>query len=132
MAENVNPIPDGYATVTPTLTPEDCAEAIDFYREAFGTEEVSRAPGPDGPGHYGGAAGIWLFVEEIDAAFERAKEAGAEVAMEPAEMFWGDRMVRVVVPFGYRCSIASNVEEVSPEEMKRRQLEAMEEWGSEE
>ena len=157
MAENVNPIPEGYATVTASLTVRDCAKALDFYKEALGAEERSRAPGPNetvwhaeiqvgdsvvmlndeypeqgarGPQSLGGTpVGLWLYVEDVEAAFEQAVDAGAEVSMPPADMFWGDRMGSVVDPFGHKWTFASRVEEVSPEEMEKRQKEAMEQWG---
>ncbi len=158
MADNVKPIPEGYHTITPSLTVRDCARALEFYKEALGAEERMRAPGPDGsvwhaeiqigdsvvmlndeypeqgargPQSLGGSpVGMWVYVEDIDAAFEKAVEAGAEVTMPPADMFWGDRMGSVVDPFGHKWTFASHVEDVSPEEMEKRQKAAMEEWGS--
>ena len=86
--------------------------------------------GAFGPDHYGGSpVGIWLYVEDVASAFERATDAGAEVVMPPREMFWGDRMSRVEDPFGIEWSIASKVEEVPPDEMAERQKRATEEWG---
>ena len=154
---DVNPVPEGYSTVTPSLTLENCAEAIEFYQKAFGAEELSRAPGPGGsvwhaelqigdskimvnsafpeqgahgPGHFGGSPmSIWLYVEDADAAVERAVEAGADIAMPLQDMFWGDRMAKVTDPFGFSWTIATHVEDVSPEEMQKRQKEAMEQWG---
>jgi PhnB protein len=157
MADQVHPIPEGYHTITPSLTMPDCAGAIDFYKEAFGAEERMRAPGPGGsvwhaeiqigdsvvmlndefpeqgahgPQALGGSpVGMWVYVEDVDAAFEKAVAAGAEVSMPPADMFWGDRMGALVDPFGHKWTLASHVEDVSPEEMKDRQKAAMEEWG---
>lgn len=156
MADNVNPIPEGYGTVTPSLTVRDCAKALDFYKEALGAEERMRAPGPEGsvwhaeiqvgdsvvmlndeypeqgargPQTLGGTpVGMWVYVEDVDAAFERAVDAGAEPSMPPADMFWGDRMGSVVDPFGHKWTFATHVEDVSPEEMQKRQKEAMEQW----
>lgn len=157
MSDNVSPIPEGYHTITPSLTIRDCAKAIEFYQEAFGAEERMRAPGPDGsvwhaeiqigdsvvmlndefpeqgahgPQALGGSpVGMWVYVEDVDQAFERAVDAGAEVSMPPADMFWGDRMGALVDPFGHKWTLATHVEDVSPEEMKERQKAAMEEWG---
>ncbi|QDG50484.1 VOC family protein [Persicimonas caeni] len=153
MTEPVNPIPDGYHTITPSLTVRDCAEALEFYKDALGAVERMRAPGPEGsvwhaeiqigdsivmlndeypeqgahgPQALGGSpVGLWLYVEDADAAFARAVEAGAEVTMPPADMFWGDRMGSVVDPYGHKWTFASKVEDVGPEEMKKRQQEAM-------
>lgn len=152
----VKPIPERYSTVTPSLTCDGCAEAIVFYREAFGAEEVDRAAGPDGtvwhaeirigdaivmlndefpqhgstaPTTLGGSpVSLFVYVEDVDAAYERAVDAGAESTMEPTDMFWGDRTCGLVDPFGHRWSIATRVEELSPEELARRQEEARAEW----
>jgi PhnB protein len=158
MATDVKPIPDGYRTVTPALTIRDCARAIEFYKKAFGAQERMRAEGPGGkvwhaevtigdsivmvndefpeqggvaPSTIGGTpVGLWIYSEDVDAAYARAVEAGAETDMEPGDMFWGDRMCALRDPFGHKWTIATHVEDVSPEEMERRQKKAMEEWVS--
>lgn len=156
MTGEVNPVPEQYGSVTPSLTIRDCAEAIEFYERALGAEEISRAEGPGGsvwhaeirvgdsivmvndeypdqgsvsPEALGGSpVSLWVYVEDVDAAFERAVEAGAEATMEPDDMFWGDRMCAIVDPYGHEWSLASRVEDLSREEMERRQAEALEEW----
>jgi PhnB protein len=148
---NVKPIPDGYHSVTPYLCVKGAAEAIEFYKKAFGAEEVLRMPSPDGriahaevrignsivmmadefPEMGPGArspktagfptGGVMLYTENCDALTERAVKAGATVTMPLQDMFWGDRYGQVEDPFGHRWSIATHKEDVSPEEMGRRQ-----------
>lgn len=154
---DVRAIPQGYHTVTPSLTVKGCAEAIEFYRDAFGAEEAMRSDGPGGvvwhaeirigdspvmlndefpdrgvtgPSTLGGSpVTLWLYVEDVDAAYRRAVDAGAESTMEPDDMFWGDRMCAVEDPYGHKWSLATHVEDVSPEEMQRRMEKARQEWG---
>ena len=141
----VKAIPDGMHSLTPHLVCRDAAAAIDFYGRAFGAIELFRLPGPNGklihacvrigdsqlflfdemPEH--GALGpqtlqgtpvtIHLQVQDADAAFARAVQAGATVAMPLADMFWGDRYGQLTDPFGHRWSIASHLREVSRDEM---------------
>lgn len=152
-----NPIPDAYHTITPALTVSDCERALTFYKEAFGAEELMRADGPGGkiwhaeikigdsivmvndefpeqgavaPSGAGSPVGLWIYSEDVDAAYERAVEAGAISDMEPEDMFWGDRMCALRDPFGHKWTIATHVEDVSPEEMEARQQAAMEQWAS--
>ena len=152
MATEVRPVPEGYRTITPSLTIHDCARAIEFYKEAFGAVERSRFEGPGGkvwhaeimigdsivmlndefpdygslaPTTIGGTSvALWAYVEDVDEAYARAVKAGAEADMEPDDMFWGDRMCALRDPFGHKWTIATHVEDVGPEDMKRRQ-EAM-------
>src|SRR6266496_3969441 len=110
-------VPDGYRTITATLTLDDASRAIDWYKKALGAEELSRSAGPDGkimhaelkigdsrvmvndammdnkgPKGFGGSpVGLWLFVEDSDALFNRAVSAGAKVRMPMDNQFWGDR-----------------------------------------
>jgi PhnB protein len=149
-----NPIPDGHHTITPHLVINGASEAIEFYKRAFGAEELCRMPfpGPDGKmkvGHAAlqvgdsrlfladecpeaGVAGpngsspvtIHLYVTDADAVFGRAVEAGATVAMPLADMFWGDRYGQVVDPFGHRWSIATRLEDLTPEQMEERKAAA--------
>lgn len=144
----VNPIPPGMRSLTPHLTCAGAAEAIDFYVRAFNAVELGRLPGPDGKLMHamvkigdsvlmlvdenptfgmlgpkaikGSPVTIHLYVEDVDATFTQAIDAGAEVTMPVAEMFWGDRYGRLVDPFGHQWSLASHVRDVSPEDMQRR------------
>ena len=142
-------VPEGYHNVTPQLTLDHAAEAIDWYKKALGAEEISRSVGPDGkimhaeirigdsrimlndalmgakgPAAYGGSpASLWLFVEDCDALFNRAVGAGAKVGMPIADQFWGDRMGNVADPYGYTWSIATRKEDLTLEEMNRRAAE---------
>jgi PhnB protein len=149
----VQPIPEGYRTVTPYLTLDDASKAIDFYKEAFGAKERVRMEAPGGkighaeieigdslvmlsdafpqgssapPRELGGTtAGVFLYVEDVDAAFKQAVDAGATVTMELADQFWGDRFGTVKDPFGHSWSMATHVEDVAPEEMAERAEKAM-------
>ena len=148
----VKPIPDGYHSVTPYLTVNDAARAIDFYERAFGAKEVMRMSGPQGKiGHAelkigdsmimladempqggtrspqalgGTTCGIFVYVKDVDTVFNQAVSAGARVEMPLADQFWGDRYGRVVDPFGHSWSLATHKEDVAPEEMKQRMAEA--------
>jgi PhnB protein len=147
------PIPEGYHTVTPYLAVDDAAEAIEYYKKAFGAKEAVRMDTPDGkighaeleigdslvmladpfpqastkpPTELGGtSASIFMYVEDVDAVVKRAVDAGATITMEVADQFWGDRFGSVTDPFGHSWSIATHVEDVSPEEMAERAKEAM-------
>jgi PhnB protein len=136
----VAPIPPEYGSITPYLVIPRCAEAIDFYKKAFGAEERMRMPMPGGGiGHAelkigdsivmlasGGpewpatSALICLYVEDCDAVFKRAVDAGAEVLEPLSDKFYGDRAGSVRDPFGQRWSIMTHVEDISPEEMQKR------------
>ena len=149
----IRPVPAGYHTVTPYLTVHDAAEAIAFYARAFGAEEKERMPGPAGkimhaelrigdsivmlsdefpgmsgsrsPQSLGGSTGyLFLYVADVDQLFRRAVEAGAKVEMPLTNMFWGDRFGKLLDPFGHTWGLATHVEDVSPEEIARRQREA--------
>ena len=148
----VNPIPEGYHSVTPYLTLDDAAAAIDFYVRAFGATEVMRMPMGDkiahaeirigdshvmmsdewpdmgklSPKSRGGAtAGLMIYLPDVDAAYQRALDAGAEAERPVEDQFWGDRSGSVRDPFGVSWMLATHVEDVSPEEMGRR-MSAME------
>src|SRR5580658_9593471 len=149
----VKAIPDGYHTLTPYMTVRDAARAIEFYKQAFGAVEKGVMKGPDGkvmhaelrigdslfmladefpefgsmsPLSTGGAGmGLHIYVEDADAAFERAVQAGAKVAMPVSDMFWGDRYGKLSDPFGHKWSIATHKADLSVEEMKQRMEEAM-------
>src|ERR1051325_2600239 len=153
MASQVKPIPDGFHTVTPYLVVHDAAKAIDFYKRAFDAKERYRMEGPPGkighaeiqigdsvimlgdempqmdtksPQSLGGTTGgLFIYVHDVDAAFNKAVGAGAKATMPPADMFWGDRYGKLTDPFGHSWSMATHKEDVAPEEMKRRGDEAM-------
>jgi PhnB protein len=149
----VKPVPEGYHTVTPYLAVDDAAEAIDFYTRAFGAKERVRMHAPDGkvghaeleigdslvmlsdpfpqastrsPKELGGtSASVFLYVEDVDAVVKRAVDAGATVTMEVADQFWGDRFGSFSDPFGHSWSIATHVEDLTPEEIAERGKAAM-------
>ena len=149
----VQPIPEGYRSVIPYLAVDDAAGAIDFYQRAFGAKERSRMPMPDGkvahaeleigdsmvmlsdpfpqsavqtPKELGGTTvGVFCYVEDVDAVYKRAVDAGATSRMEPEDQFWGDRFAQVIDPFGHHWQLATHVEDVSPDEMERRGREAI-------
>lgn len=141
----VKAIPEGMHSLTPHLICAGAADAIAFYVKAFNAVELGRMPGPDGklihamlrigdsplmlvdefpqwgsksPATLGGTpVSIHLYVENADAAFQQAVDAGASVRMPLADMFWGDRYGVVVDPFGHQWSIATHIKDMSPEEM---------------
>jgi PhnB protein len=148
MPTKVNPIPDGYHSVTPYLVVDGGARAIEFYKQAFGATELFRMDGPDGriahaeikigdshvmlgdespemgsrgPQSFGGSpVSLMLYVEDVDATVGRAVEAGAELTRPVADQFYGDRTGGVKDPFGHAWYIATHVEDVPVEELKRR------------
>ena len=147
----VKAIPEGYHTLTPSLTVKDGAKAIDFYKKAFGAQERMRIPGPDGrlmhaelqlgdsivmlaeempdmgcraPASVGSvSSSLYVYVPDVDAAFKCAVEAGAKALMPPSDMFWGDRFGTVEDPSGHRWGLATHKEDPSPAEMEKRQKE---------
>ena len=148
MARAKNAIPEGMHTVTTHLVVRDAAKAIDFYKQAFGAQELMRMKGPDGKiGHAelkigdsiifladefpqgnvkapqtlgGTTCSINLYVEDVDSSFDRAVKAGAKSTMPLADMFWGDRYGILTDPFGHSWSIATHQEDVTPEEIGKR------------
>ena len=136
----VKSIPDGYHTITPYLTVQGVPKLIDFLNQAFAAQEIERVPGPDGTiGHaevrigdsvvmMGEARGEWqpmpgaiyLYVNDADAVYQRALQAGAVSMMEPADQFYGDRSAGVKDPSGNLWWIATHKEDVPPEELKKR------------
>jgi len=145
----VKHIPEGFHTLTPSLTVRGAAAAIDFYKRAFGAVEVSRAMAPDGKSvwhcelrigdsplmltdefpdqgsHAPAASGaiglsIWMYVDDVDAVFARAVAAGAESKMPVSDAFWGDRFGGLLDPFGHNWVIATRKEHLSEEEARRR------------
>lgn len=156
MPNAVKAIPDGFTAVTPHLRIKGAGAAMEFYKQAFGAEELFRMPMPDGrvghaemviggaivmladefpemgvfgPGPQGPGVGIHLYVEDVDAAYQRAVSAGAKATMPPMDMFWGDRYGKLTDPYGHEWSLATHKEDVSPEEMARRGKEAMANMG---
>lgn len=150
MKPNVKPIPDGYTAITPYLTVINASAAIDFYRKAFGAKEIGRISMPDGsiahaeieiggarlmladenkewgnlsPQTLGGtAAGICLYVENVDEVFARALKEGAKVdgGMEVKDQFYGDRSGSLLDPFGHKWMIMTHIEDLSFEDMQTR------------
>jgi PhnB protein len=147
------PIPEGYQTVTPYLAVDDAAEAIEYYKKAFGAKERVRMDAPGGKiGHAeleigdslvmlsdpfpqastrtpkelnGTTVSVFMYVEDVDTVVKRAVEAGATITMEVADQFWGDRLGSIKDPFGHSWSIGTHVEDVPPEEMEERAKAAM-------
>jgi PhnB protein len=150
MAKAKKAVPEGHHTVTPQLTLDNAAQAIDWYKRALGAEEVARAVGPDGkimhaeirigdslimvndamgggkgPKAIGGSpASLWVYVEDCDSLFNRAVAAGAQVPPGPmgqmADQFWGDRSGTFSDPHGYQWTIATRKEDLKPEEIRQR------------
>jgi PhnB protein len=129
MTTKVNPIPEGSHTITPHLCVKGAAQAIEFYKKAFNAEELCRVPSPDevpqmgalGPKSIGGTpVRIHLYVEDVDALYNQAVKAGAEVGMPLTDQPWGDRYGTLTDPFGHSWGLATHVEDVSFEEMNRR------------
>ena len=155
MTKARNAVPEGFHAVTPVLTLDNAAQAIEWYKKALGAEEKSRAVGPDGkimhadlrigdsrvmlndpmaggkgPKALGGSPmSLWGYVEDCDALFNRAVAAGAQVRGGPMgtmmDQFWGDRSGTLKDPHGYTWTIATRKEDLTPEEMKQRQDEFM-------
>lgn len=143
----VKPVPEGMHTVTPHLVCAGAADAIEFYKKAFGAVEEGRLPGPNGRLMHAmirigdsavmlvdempewGALGpkalkgspvtIHLYVEDVDAVVKRAVAAGAKITMPLEDMFWGDRYCKLEDPFGHRWSVATHIRDVSREEMRQ-------------
>lgn len=141
-------VPEDFHTITPHLVVKGVAKAIDFYAAAFGANELLRNPGPDGesimhselllgdsrffvvdefpdmafsPTSLGGSSvTLHLYVEDVDALFNRAVAAGATELMPVQDCFWGDRYGMLQDPFGHRWSIASRLEDLSPKQLQDR------------
>jgi PhnB protein len=146
--KKVKAIPDQYRGATPYLCVNDGAQAMEFYRKAFGAKEVMRMPMPDGklghaelkignapimladehpemnfrsPKSIGGTpVNIVVYVKDVDALVRQAEAAGAKVLRPPADQFYGDRMATLEDPFGHSWSFATHIEDVSPEEIQQR------------
>jgi len=148
-----NPIPDSYRRVTPCLTIQGAAKALEFYGAVFGATERMRTPGPGGSivhaeivigdsvviiadenpyegttappagGLAGSPAFLFIYVDDVDAVIARAAELGATVQRPAQDQFYGDRDGYIIDPFGHGWTIASHVEDVSPEDLERRMAE---------
>jgi uncharacterized glyoxalase superfamily protein PhnB len=149
-----NPVPE--TGFIPHLVVDGAAKALDFYKQAFGAEEIARMPAPDGerlmhaevriggslvyvcddfpefcegksrhPGALGGTSvTMHMYVNDCDAAIERAAKAGATVSMPATDMFWGDRYGKVTDPFGHEWSLATHTKDLTPEEMEEAAAKA--------
>jgi PhnB protein len=150
---SVRPIPEGYHNVTPYLYVRGATAAIDFYKSVFGATEVVRMGGPDGkimhaelrigdsivmladenphmgimsPQTIGGfSTGLHVYVETVDAVVQKMVDSGAKVLRPIKNQFYGDRSASLLDPFGHMWSVATHIEDVSPEEMKKRMTAAM-------
>lgn len=148
MASTVKSIPEGYHSVTPYLIINGAAEAIEFYKKAFGATELLRIPGPEGTiGHAeikigdspvmladefpdmgyrsptalgGSPVSLMIYVEDVDAVFARSIAAGAKEDRAVEDKFYGDRTGSLSDPFGHTWHIATHKEDVSDEEMRKR------------
>ena len=144
---SVKPIPEGYHSVTPYIVVDDAAAALDFYKRAFGAEEVLRMPMGDrighaeirigdshvmladefpemdklGPKSRGGAtASLMIYLEDVDAAFSRAIAAGGREERPVQDQFYGDRSGSLFDPFGHCWMLSTHIEDVPEDEMQRR------------
>jgi PhnB protein len=144
----VKPIPEGYHTVTPYLMFSGASAAIEFYKKALGASEVLRMDEPSGRIHHaeikigdshimladehpemqalspktigGSPVSMHVYVEDVDAAVDRAVKAGAKLVRPVADQFYGDRTGGIEDPFGYRWFIATHKEDLTMDEIRRR------------
>jgi PhnB protein len=144
----VNPIPEGYHSVTPYLSIKGAAKAIDYYKEVFGATELFRMAAPDGKiGHAeikignspimladefpemefvspqtlgGSPIGLMIYVDDVDTMFNKAIGAGATEVKPLQDQFYGDRSGTLKDPFGHVWTVATHVEDVAPEELQKR------------
>lgn len=150
----ITPVPTDFQTITPHLIVRGAAAAVDFYVRAFGASELYRNMAPDGLSivhselllgdsrmfvneefpehgqlsplaHGGSAVTLHLYVDDVDGLFARAVSAGARVTIELADQFWGDRYGGLLDPFGHVWSLASRIEDLSPEQIRRRAESAL-------
>jgi PhnB protein len=153
MPSKVQPIPKGFHSITPYLVVTDAKRAIEFYQRAFGAHEIVKMDGPNGkimhaelkigdsvlmladempgtgtsaPKTLGGTtAGVMLYTDNVDSVFKQAISAGAKADQQPADQFWGDRYGKLTDPFGHSWSLATHIEDVAPEEMRKRMRDEM-------
>lgn len=144
-------IPEGYSSITPYITYESSADAIDFYSKALGAKEIMRIPMPNGGvGHAeiqignarimlsdtneecntksakelgGSPVSFFVYVEDVETAFTKAKKCGMTEQTALEDMFWGDRMGQLVDPYGITWSLAQHIRDVSPEEIEEAMKE---------
>jgi PhnB protein len=151
MKNQVKPIPEDFRTITPHLVVRGVPGAVEFYRRAFGAEELYRNLGPDGisvmhselllgdsrffvndefpdrgvfapDGERGTGVTLHLYVPDVDAFHARAVAAGVEMLLPLDNYFWGDRYFILKDPFGHRWSVASRIEDLSPEQIHERAM----------
>ena len=145
---SVKPVPEGYHTLTPYLAVDNAAEAIEFYKKAFGAKEIFRMEYPGGTkiGHAeisignsrlmlsdehpeinvlgpksrgGTSVSLLIYIEDVDTVFAQALEAGAKELRPLQDQFYGDRSGMVEDPFGHIWSIATHIEDIPPEDMSK-------------
>jgi len=141
----VRPVPEGFHTITANFSVDGAHDAIAFYKKAFGAEEIAIAPDPSGKKVWHGDIkigdshlfvadanpdmnparknSVWMYVDNVDAWFKRATEAGAQVKMPPMDMFWGDRFASVVDKWGNEFNLATHIKDLTREEMKKAEQE---------
>jgi PhnB protein len=149
MTNQIKAVPEGFHTLTPHLVIKGASQAIEFYKKAFGAQEIVRLPGPDGKSimhaqlkigdsplflvdespemgnrgpqsHGGSPVTIHVYVDDVDTVYNQAVAAGAQVRMPLADAFWGDRYGQVADPFGHQWSLASHKEDLTSEEIGKR------------
>lgn len=147
-ASAVKPVPTGYHSITPYMIVRGAARAIDFYKQAFGAVEMLRIPGPNNtighaeiqigdsvvmladempdapyrsPDAFGGSpVSLMIYIENVDNVFARALALGAKQVRAVQDQFYGDRSGNLIDPFGHVWTVATHVEDVTPEELQRR------------
>lgn len=146
---SVKAIPEGYHSLTPYMGIDNASEAIEFYKKAFGATQVMRLDMPDGsvghaelrigdsalmlgtpcdqmalrnPGEHT-SIGLHLYVEDVDALFKRAVDAGATVVSEPKDQFYGDRSASVKDPFGHLWFLATHKEDLTEDQIRQRAMD---------
>jgi PhnB protein len=138
----VKPVPEGLHTITPQLSVDGCAQAMEWYKKALGAEEVSRAPDPSGkkiwhasmrigdstfflndtfPEMGSGAqtASLWIYTDNVDQLWKRATEAGGKPVMPIMDQFWGDRTGTFIDPFGQRWTLGQHMKNLTDAEIKQ-------------
>jgi len=146
MKPSTQPVPPGFHTITPSLTVRNGAQAIEFYKKALGAEERMRMAGLDGkishaelkigdsiifltdenpamgcksPQTLGGtSSGFYLYVEDVDTAFQRAVGAGGKVKMPVTDMFWGDRLGSFDDPYGHTWTLSTHTQDMTEQELE--------------
>ena len=158
MAAKTQAIPKGYHTVTPSMFVAGAAKALDFYKKAFGAEEVMRFPGPNGTIMYGvfkigdslimsadempamggkspktlggSPVNFFLYVDNVDELWKRATSAGGKTVQPLADQFWGDRAGCLEDPFGHSWWLAQHVKDMSQKELEEAAESAMSHAGA--